>query len=605
MHDIHYAITPADPAAHLFRVRCVIRKPDPEGQILSLPAWIPGSYLIRDFAKNIVSISARDAGDNTLTLHRLDKHSWQAPPARGELRLDYEVYAWDPSVRAACLDTEMGFFNGTSVFLRVHGREQVPCSVAIEPPAAPWGPNWRVATAMPRLDAKPHAFGTYQAADYDALIDHPVGLGSFTLGRFEAAGAAHEVALFGRHHADMDRLCRDLKPLCEQHIHMFDDKPPVDYYLFLVRVVGEGYGGIEHRASSALVCARDGLPQSCTPQDAVDERYRELLGLFSHEYFHTWNIKRIKPAAFTPYDLQRENYTELLWAFEGITSYYDDLGVLRSGLITPESYLEMLGRLVTRVLRGKGRLRQTVAESSFYAWTKFYQQDENAPNAIVSYYAKGALIALCLDLLIRQTTAGERSLDDVMRVLWERYGKTGTGVPEDGVETAAREIGGDELKTFFDKALRSTDELPLQELLHQAGVTMYLRAAEHPQDKGGKRRADGAPAVGVDSGLRFKADGNSLIVIAVDAGGAAQRAGVSPGDKIIACNGLQASNDRLVWELAAAAPGDELRLHAFRRDELMEFQLELQAPEADTCYLEVDSGADGERLQIRRGWLGR
>ena len=258
----------------------------------------------------------------------------------------------------------------------------------------------------------------------------------------------------------------------------------MDRYVFLITAVGEGYGGLEHRASTALLCSRDDLPRAGMRE--ATQSYRTFLGLCSHEYFHTWNVKRIKPAAFTPYDLERENYTRLLWAFEGITSYYDDLQLVRAGLISESDYLEILGRSITSLLRTAGRMKQTVEEASFDAWIKYYRPDENSPNAQVSYYLKGSLIGLSLDLIIRSRTRGRKSLDDVMRTLWERYGKTGLGVPENGIETLAAQVAGTSLRAFFDRALRTTDELPLKQVLATVGVGMQLRTAQSPADQGGK-----------------------------------------------------------------------------------------------------------------------
>ncbi len=260
-----------------------------------------------------------------------------------------------------------------------------------------------------------------------------------------------------------------------------DSSAPVDYYLFQLLVVGDGYGGLEHRASTSLISNRDGLPQPGAT--GVSEDYRSLLGLASHEYFHTWNVKRIKPAVFVPYDLTRENLTEQLWAFEGVTSYYDDLTLVRSGVIGLSDYLEILGRDITRLLRTPGRRKQSVAESSFDAWIKSYRQDENTPNAVVSYYVKGALIALALDLTLRRY--GTATLDDVMRTQWRRYGKSGIGVPEGGIEAIASELGGNDMSAFFDRYVRGTDELPLAELLALFGVDVSLRPAESANDKGG------------------------------------------------------------------------------------------------------------------------
>ena len=380
--------------------------PDRTGQKFSLPTWIPGSYLIREFAKHVVRIRAQ-SGRKVLRMVKLDKNAWQVEPFDAPVTVTMEIYAWDLSVRGAHLDTTHAFFNGPAVFLQVEGREDEPVEVEILAPKGAKYRNWRIATAMKRKGAKPYSFGTYEAANYDELIDHPVEIGTFTLATFKACGVQHDIAISGRHRADMRRLARDLKILCETQIRFFGEPAPMDRYVFLVTTVGDGYGGLEHRASTALLCARNDLPS--VGLDKPSSGYRTFLGLASHEYFHTWNIKRIKPAAFTPYNLARENYTTLLWAFEGFTSYYDDLLLVRSGLLSRNTYLDTLGRNVTSLLRTGGRKKQTVAESSFDAWIKYYRTDENTPNAGVSYYGKGSLIGLSLDLLIRNQRLADAS----------------------------------------------------------------------------------------------------------------------------------------------------------------------------------------------------
>jgi predicted metalloprotease with PDZ domain len=318
--------------------------------------------------------------------------------------------------------------------------------------------------------------------------------------------------------------------------------------------------------------------------------------LASHEYFHAWNVKRIKPAAFVPYDHAAEAYTRLLWAFEGITSYYDDLALVRSGVVAPARYLEVVGRTVTGVLRTPGRLRQSVAESSFDAWIKFYRQDENSPNALVSYYAKGSLVALALDLTLRQRG---RSLDDVMRALWQRHGRTGIGVPEDGVERIASEVAGTDLRGFFARYVEGTEDLPLAELLADFGVSLELRAAQGPGDRGGKAASGPLPRASL--GARVGAD---MKLVHVYSGGAAERAGLAPGDQLVALDGLKASSDTLRALLDRTAPGETVGVHAFRRDELLEHRLTLAAPALDTCVLRLADDAPPPALQRRAAWLG-
>jgi predicted metalloprotease with PDZ domain len=582
------------PEAHLYRVDCTVADPDPPGQEFSLAAWIPGSYMIREFARHVVSIRAESRG-KPVAIEKLDKHTWRAHACAGPLTVSCEIYARDSSVRGAYLDTRQAFFNGACVFLRPRGREDAPCELEILRPRGARYRNWIVVTAMPRAEAKLHGFGSYAAADYDELIDHPVAMGELTLAGFRARGVPHDVAIAGRHRADMPRLARDLKRLCEHHIGFFGGVAPMRRYVFLINALGEGYGGLEHRASTALLCSRDDLPRHGEP--GVGERYRTFLGLASHEYFHTWNVKRIKPAAFAPYDLDRENYTTLLWAFEGITSYYDDLALVRSGLIAVGDYLELLARSITSYLRGPGRSRQSLAQASFDAWIKYYRPDENSPNATVSYYVKGSLVALCLDLLIRDRTRGRKSLDDLMRALWRRHGLTGIGVAEDGVERLAEEVTGLELRRCFDDWLRSTRELPLKELLSSHGVRLELRPQESSSDKGG-RPAGSKDAWGLAMlGVRIEGD---RVTHALD-GGAAQEAGIAAGDAIVAVDGLRPGRAGLDALLAKRKAGESVAIHAFRRDELLEFEVRLKAAPADTCVLTEASGARARQL---KRWLG-
>jgi len=598
---VRYRIIPAHPEAHLFRVECVVGNPDPEGQRFALPAWIPGSYMIREFARHVVSIRAESRG-RPVALEKLDKHTWRAAPVARSLTVVSEVYAWDLSVRGAHLDARHGFFNGACMFLRVLGQEAERCEIEILRPRGLRYRNWRVATAMPRKGAKPYGFGGYVAENYDELIDHPVEMGEFSLARFRACGVPHDIVVTGRHQADLVRLRRDLRRVCEHHIRFFGEPAPMRRYVFLVTALGAGYGGLEHRASTALLCSRDDLPRK--RDTAVGERYRKFLGLASHEYFHTWNVKRIKPAAFTPYDLDRENYTKLLWAFEGITSYYDDLALVRCGLIAKEEYLELLGRSITSHLRTPGRVRQTAEEASFDAWIKYYRPDENSPNAAVSYYVKGSLIALCLDLLIRDRTQGRKSLDDVMRLLWKRHGLTGTGVDEDAIEQAAEECAGFGLKRTLGSWLRSTRELPLRDLLASHGVKMELRAAESSADAGGKAATLKSPTGLAMLGVRIRPEHSDAAITQVLEGGSAQRAGIAAGDIVVAVDGLRPGEAGLEASLAKRRPGERIAVHAFRRDELLSFEATLARPAADTCVLTPLAAKRRPRqrwLQGRRG----
>lgn len=592
---VRYSIVPKDPAAHLFEITLTVDFPATDGHVFVLPAWIPGSYMIREFSRNIVQLRAESNGKK-VAIKKVDKHAWHAAPCNAALTLRYDVYAWDLSVRTAHLDQTHGFFNGTSVFLRVAGHEGRPHVVDIRRPDGDAFKAWRVATSMSELNAKRYGFGTYGAADYDELIDHPVEMGDFALASFDACGVPHHIVITGQvPNLDMVRLTADLKKICDTQIAFFEPKTkraPMQRYVFMTLAVGDGYGGLEHRASTALICARADLPVK--GQQEMTDGYRTFLGLCSHEYFHTWNIKRIKPAVFAPYDLQTENYTPLLWLFEGFTSYYDDLMLVRSGVIDQEAYLKLIAKTINGVLRGRGREKQSVAESSFDAWSKYYRQDENAPNAIVSYYTKGSLIALALDLVIRTESKGKKSLDDVMRVLWQRYGRdfysngpsSGQGVTESEVEGLFDSVSGLKLRSFFERYIRGTADLPLAELLAPVGIKLE------------DNRKNAKPGLGV----RTTRDGNDCKLANVYETEPAHRAGLSAGDVLIAVDGLRVTATNLDSLLARYRAGDRITLHAFRRDELMSFVATLKADAAPKISLAAQAKPVAA-VRMRTAWL--
>ncbi|MBK5939013.1 M61 family metallopeptidase [Halochromatium roseum] len=628
-----YRVVPARPDAHCFEVMLEIPVPETETLQVSMPAWIPGSYMIRDFARNLLSLMARQGG-RPVALEKLDKQTWRISgfsPQAGPVQLSYEVYAWELTVRSAHLDRNHGYYNGTSLFLCVAGAEERPCQVEILPPPGAIGAHWQVATSLARDGAPAWGFGRYRADDYADLIDHPVEMGVFDRIAFKVEGVPHWMTISGRHRADLRRLTLDLPRICAEHAALFGELP-IDRYLFLTQLVGDGYGGLEHRFSTSLLANRDDLPapawpmamepdmnmeaktdreatameREATPMQAPSqpsEGYRRFLGLCSHEYFHLWNVKRIRPRAFAEQGLEREVHTRLLWAFEGITSYYDDLALVRSGVIDAKAYLTLLAELITRVQRNPGRLRQSVAESSFDAWTRFYKQDENAPNAIVSYYAKGALTALALDLTIRNGTEHRKSLDDVMRALWQGYGRTGVGIGEREVEQVAAEVSGLDLTGFFDQALDSTDDLELVPLLRTVAIEMRLRPSTSAKDNGGcVERFEPTPSR-PDIGVRLQPDSAEARLGVVLDGRPAQRAGLSAGDLIIAVDGLRANAANLDALISRAAGVGPIRMHAFRRDELFETEVLPEPAPADTCELRLDEeAADADRAR-REAWL--
>ena len=601
---VRYRVRPESPESHRFTVELHLDAPAPEGRILALPAWIPGSDLIRDFARHILEITAQDAAGHPVALTKVDKDRWSLPAVDTPVTLRYSVHARDLSVRSAYLDRTHGFFNGTALLLRVEGCESEPHELELlAPDDGATDAPWQVATTLPAVDVDGAGFGHYQARDYHALIDYPVTLGSVTQLEFDVAGVPHGIAITGRHRGDLARLRDDVAAICAAQVDTFGELP-VSRYLFHLHLTAGSYGGLEHRDSSALMAARDALPTGDSMSARERDRYNDLLGLFSHEYFHLWHVKRLRPEVLVDPDLTRHAYTRQLWVFEGFTSYYDDRGVLRAGAIDSDTYLTQLGRLITRVQRGRGRQRQSVAESSFDAWTRFYQQDANAANAIVSYYAKGALVALALDLLLRRDH--ESSLDSVMKRLWARYGvhepgPDDHGIPEGAVEAQLAEMSGGRLNDFIDRCVHGTEDPPLAALLADFGVTLHTRPRQDQADTGGSPAGESPPLPHV--GWVCETAGGQTRVKVVHEGSPAERAGLSPDDRLVAVDGLCADGgpDALLRRLAPETP---VSLHFFRDDVLHETTLCPEPPALDTVYLERDEAPDDTVRARREQWLG-
>ncbi len=527
---VHYTVRLHDLHAHLFQVTLTIAQPAAV-QRLSLPVWIPGSYLVREFAKSLQRLQA-EQGLEPLALTQLDKSSWQVACATDQpLVLRYEVYALDHSVRTAWLDADRGFFNGTSLFLQVQGQQDQPHTLELLAPEVV--SDWQVATGLTAQHIDPNGFGRYAAADYDELVDCPVELGRFWSDSFVIAGITHQLVVTGAPPSfDAARLLADTQKICEAEIHFWhgadaqpNSAPPHTRYCFMLNAVDDGYGGLEHRNSTALICARKDLPRFGS---ATTEGYTTLLGLISHEYFHTWNVKRLRPAEFARYDYAQENYTQLLWFFEGFTSYYDDLLLRRAGLIDNATYLKLLTRTVNQVLQTPGRLVQSVAQASFDAWVKYYRQDENTPNATVSYYSKGSLVALCLDLTLRQE--GQTTLDAVMRALWQRC--QGGPMTQDDLATVLAQLAGRAFTQELNEWVHGTTDLPLKALLEQHGVAVLEEPAQLAQ-RLGLRVTEGANGVWLKTVLR---------------GSAAERAGLAAGDEWLGVE-VGSGNTATHWRL--------------------------------------------------------
>ena len=562
---LHYQIEFDDYRQHLIHV--TLRFVADPTQVLSLPTWIPGSYLIREFSKHIESVRAYDEEGRLLEIQKFEKNKWRLFNTDHELiTVEYDVYAYDLSVRGAYVDQTRLYVNPACACLGLEGQEDKAVEVELFLPDEL--KHFQLATGMASKSLVKGRF-TLKAKNYAELIDAPFELAEQTRFSFEAKGIPHEFVVSGKHAMNAARMQQDIEKICATEISMFGSAP-FSNYTFMTMATANSYGGLEHPNSTSLISPREDLPKANEPEEPSED-YQRFLGLCSHEYFHSWLVKFIRPENFVNYDLNKEGYTSLLWIFEGFTSYYDDLILLRSGVISQASYIKLLKTQIDRYLQNPGRFVQSVSESSFDAWVKFYRQDENSNNAGTSYYNKGCLVALCLDLGLRLRGS---SLDALMRKLYENAQK-GIQVHERTIVELCNELTGDNWIEQINHLINTTDELPLDQLFPEFGLSYSLK-----NDKS------------LPLGLKLVEKPEGVLVQSARRDGAAAQAGLSAHDVIIAIDGLKATM-KLVEKYAKQE--GIYSILAFRRDELMSFDVKAAGSELTEVELKVEDQAKAEK----------
>ncbi len=597
---ICYTIAMPQPHTHLYHVTLTIRNVVGISLDVALPVWTPGSYLVREYARHVQEFAAC-VGDlaQPLEWHKVDKATWRIAAGDADvIHVSYKVYANELTVRTSHLDGSHGYFNPATVCMYVVGRTSEPRAVDVDVPD-----GWRVTTGLQIADFKleigePLApasnlqspisnLQSFIAQDYDELVDSPFECGTHRLLSFDVGGVPHEIALWGHGNEDEAQVADDTRQIVETTRAMFGGLP-YQRYVFIVHIAN-GRGGLEHRNSVSMLVNR------WTFQPRV--AYERYLGLTAHEFFHVWNVKRIRPETLGPFDYSRENYTRQLWTMEGITSYYTDLLLVRAGLIDTERYLELLADKIVKLQSQPGRHMQSLEQSSFDSWIKHYRPDENSANTAISYYLKGELVALLLDLEIRQRTNSARSLDDVMRALYRRFEDDGRGFAEAGGFQAAVEavVTPDQpgaFDDFFRRYVAGTDELDYAGALHAAGLELEWS----------HERANGHTPAWL--GVQYRTEGGRLKVASVRADGPAAAAGIYDGDELLALDGFRIDQDLLQDRLDERRAGDAVRLSLFRRDELLHVPVTLA--EAPMDQLEIVPVAQPTVAQTRllHAWLG-
>jgi predicted metalloprotease with PDZ domain len=599
---IRYQLRIPDPKKHLVAVELTLPAADPLE--VAMAVWTPGSYLVREYARHVRGLGATQGG-RALAVRKLDKSTWRidgASPTGADVRVAYEVYAHELTVRTSHVDSDHAFLHPASVFVFAPVLHSEPIALDVEPLE-----GCAIATGLRVPVGAEAGAGHFEAADLDELLDCPIEIGGYEWLEFQAGGKPHYVAICGRGYFDRAQLVVDVKSFVDQSMALFGGTP-YESFTFLIHLAPGGQGGLEHRNSTAIQAS----PHVFHPRKSYDG----FLELLCHEHFHVWNVKRIRPAPLGPFDYGRESYTRSLWVAEGITSYYDRLLLRRAGLLPAKRYLQSIGEELARLHQVPGRFVQSLEEASFDAWIKHYRPDESTPNSAVSYYLKGSLVALALDLLIRRQTGSQRTLDDVMRLLWHRYGTAPRGFEDADVQKLLEEASGVDLQTFCDDLVRGRAELDLGPYLAPFGLELEGRWDDAPDPlyvENPPAPAPGAPPAAPTPprqrppawlGCVTKQEHGRAVIASVLADSPAERAGVSPGDEVVALENYRVDDKGLRERLAARVPGEAVGLTVFRRDELLDLAVTLGIRPYDRYEIRPRADADDAARALYQSWLG-
>ncbi|MEH1954241.1 M61 family metallopeptidase [Nostoc sp.] len=568
---IHYLVAMSQPETHLFEVTLHLVDYSSPILDLKLPVWTPGSYLVREYAKNLQDFEAF-AEDEPLPWRKISKNHWQIDKIGiSELTVRYRIFANELSVRTNHLDTTHGYFNGAALFFRIPGWDKQPIRVTIVPPQ----PEWQVTTALSPVAEETN---TFLAGDFDTLVDTPFEIGSHQLYKFEVLGKPHELAIWGQGNYQVPQLIADIQKIVQVEAQMFGGLP-YERYVFLLHLFSQAFGGLEHKDSCSLIYQRFGF--------RTQDKYHRFLQLVAHEFFHLWNVKRIRPKALEVFDYDQENYTPSLWFCEGTTSYYDLLIPLRAGIYDVKSYLNNLSKEITRYETTPGRKVQPVSESSFDAWIKLYRPDANSANSQISYYLKGEMVSLLLDLLIRSTHHNQRSLDDVMLKMWQQFGQDEIGYTPEQLQEVIESVAGIDLTDFFKRYIDSTDDLPFNQYLEPFGLQLVAEQQEEPY-----------------LGMRINTENGREIIKFVETASPAQVGGIDAGDELLAIDGIKITAGGLSDRLKDYQANDKIEVAVFHQDELRIYSITLASPRPTRYQVKPVEHPNSRQQQNFAGWLG-
>jgi predicted metalloprotease with PDZ domain len=571
--EISFTVSMSQPHTHLLEVELRVSPNNMPYLDLSLPVWTPGSYLVREYARHIQDFAARDASGKELEWQKINKNTWRIQSSGASaIIVTYRVYANELSVRTNELNDRQAFWTPAALLMNVAGHLNAPATVKVVP-----FKDWQVATGLPAVPGQAH---TFYAENFDVLYDAPFQVGNLTELRFEVRGVPHRIVIEGTGNYNPNKLRDDTAKIVQAAAELMGDVPYRDY-TFLLRLRPAGGGGLEHLNSCALISRREIFNDN--------NAYTDFLTLIAHEFFHAWNVKRLRPDALGPFDYSQENYTRLLWVAEGLTSYYENVLTLRAGLMTDRKFLDYVSTTIRNVQNRPGRLQQSVEEASFDSWIKYYRQDENSPNTQISYYDKGALLGLLLDLEIRRRSDGARSLDDVIRFLYREFAQKNRNYTPADMQHVCETMAGSSLDEFFRRYVRGRAELDYNASLNFFGL----------QVRGEAFLATPKPYLGAD----FAAENGKLLVKRIYAGTPAYDQGLNTNDEIVALDNWRVTLELLNKRLLEKKPGDTIALTVFRADELRTFQLKLGGRvEPDYRIIRLPDPTPTQQ-RLYRGWL--
>jgi predicted metalloprotease with PDZ domain len=567
----HYTVAMPQPANHLFEVSFAIQGWFSEMLDLKFPVWTPGSYLVREYARHLQGFTALDAQGQPLPWQKVSKNHWRVETqGNSTLTVQYRIFANELTVRTNHLDITHGYFNPAAMFFRVPGYEERAIAITLSPPE-----HWKVSTPLPAA-SQPN---TFVAATFDELVDSPFEIGTHAVYDFEVLGKPHQFAIWGEGNFNLAQLLIDTRKIIETEAALFGGLP-YDRYLFLLHLSANGYGGLEHKSACSLIYSRFGLQS--------EDSYQKFMSLVAHEFFHLWNVKRIRPKGLEIFDYDQENYTDSLWFCEGTTSFYDLVIPLRAGIYDAKCYLKKVSEAITQLQTIPGRKVQPLSESSFDAWIKLYRPDANSRNAQVSYYLKGELVSLLLDLTIRAQHQNQRSLDDVLRQLWQQFGQPEVGFTRDQLKTVFESIAGIDLTPFWTSYIDGTAELPFDRVLAPFGLMLKAEVAHS------------TPYLG----LTVKTEQGAAIVKFVEANSPAEQAGIEPGDELLAIAHFRVTADQINDRLHHYQPQDSLLVTVFHQDVLREYPVTLGEPFPNRWSLQPVAQPTPAQQKLFQGWLG-